>query len=383
LIFYLSEFSTVSSISGTRNGRIGQSPWGYRVSDHQYVLDQTLFLCLLTDRPDNYLELSQVEDLNLLPGRTIAELARDCIDIFFDRKGARRALKVIFAKYGIVKTSAKHTGNDKIFHWTIRGFTVWLTNPVLNGHTTYLQDKIVGGKRKLLPQEEWQIERDTHPNQRLFRDGEAAAVKLIIQTNMSNGSGCFKHSLTGVENYRRFAYQTGLVYCSECGSRCTSKGTGGKNEDYLYYACRHAGLSCSNRRSVKRKHIEEALIEALVEQSHSLNSGDSTAAAAPSACSETVARLKAQLVALEQIPGFNPDIEELKSKLQQQIEAEQNPFRSADQILDQSVEDLIRAGNNLAIWHLLNNDEKVEIYRRLVKKIYIRDGNVVSILFNR
>jgi hypothetical protein len=93
--------------------------------------------------------------------------------------------------------------------------------------------------------------------------------------------------------------------------------------------------------------------------------------------------LETQLAALEQIPGFNPDIEELKRKLQQQLEAEQNPFRSEDQLLDKSVEDLIRAGNNLAIWHLLNNDEKVEIYRRLVKKIYIRDGNVVSILFNR
>jgi DNA invertase Pin-like site-specific DNA recombinase len=360
----------------------GQSPWGYQVIDHKYVLDQTPFLCLLTDRPDNYLELSQVKDPKLLPGRTIAELARDSIDIFFDKKGARRALKVIFEKYGIVKTSAKFNGTQKIFHWTIPGFTLWLTNVVLDGHTSYLHSKTISDKRKALPQEEWQIIRDTHPDQRLFRDGEAAAVKIIIQTNMNNGSGCFKPSLTGSDNYRKFAYQIGLVYCSECSSRCTSKGCDTNNQEYLYYACRHAGIGCKNHKSVKRRHIEEALIEALVEKSQSLNSSDSTSAEVPPVYSEALACLEAQLAALEQVPGFNPDIDDLKIKLCQQIEEEKNPFLSQDQILDKSVDDLIRAGNNLAIWHLLNNDEKVEIYRKLVKKIYIRDGKVALILFN-
>ena len=361
----------------------GQGPWGYRVINHKYMLDQTPFLCLLTDRPDNYLELSQVQDPKLLLGRTIAELARDSIDIFFDKKGARRALKVIFEKYGIVKTSAKFNATDKIFHWTNRGFTLWLTNVVLDGHTSYIQSETVNGKRKALPQEKCQIIRDTHSDQRLFRDGEAATVKIIIQTNMNNGSGCFKPSLTSSDNYRKFAYQIGLVYCSECSSRCTSKGCDTTKEEYLYYACRHVGMGCNNRKSVKRRHIEESLIEALVEKSQSLNSSDSTSAEVPPAYSEALACLEAQLAALEQVPGFNPDINDLKTKLCQQIEEEKNPFLSQDQILDKSVDDLIRAGNNLAIWHLLSNDEKVEIYRKLVKKIYIRDGKVVSIVFNQ
>ncbi|MBD2074320.1 recombinase family protein [Phormidium sp. FACHB-592] len=359
------------------------SPWGYEVVDHKYVLDQTPFLCLLSERPDNYLDLSQLGDLAVLPGYTIAQLARDCIEIFFAVKGVRRTLKVIFEKYGIVKTSAKFNGTDKIFHWSVPGFSLWLRNPVFDGHTRYLLYEVIDGKRKYFPEDQQEMHRDTHPDQRLFRDGEAEAVKTIIQTNISNGSGCFQRGSNDSVNYRRFSYQAGLVYCAECSSRCTSKGTGGENEEYLYYACRHVGMGCGNRKSVKRRLIEEALIEALVEKSQSLNRNDLTHADALPAKSEALSHLEAQLEGLEKLPGYNPDIDELKTKLRQQIEEEKNPFISPEKIFDNSVEALIRAGNNLAIWHLLTNDDKVEIYRKLVKKIYIRDGKVVSIVFNQ
>lgn len=280
----------------------GSRPWGYEVDKHQYVLDRTPFLCLLSDRPDNYWELSQVKDWDVLPRRTIAELARDCIDIFFEKKGARRALKVIFEKYGIVKTHVKFNGTDKVFHWTIRGFTLWLKNPVLDGHTPYLQYKTIRGKRKLLPEEEWEVVRDTHPDQRLFRDGKAAAVRTIFEINTCNACGAFQKSLTGPDNYRPFAYQIGLVYCGECGSRCAPKGSS-SNSEYLYFACRHAGIGCNNRRSVRRRNIEESLIEALVEKSHRLNQEESTPNEVLPVCSESLIRLEARLAWLEQSPN--------------------------------------------------------------------------------
>lgn len=357
-------------------------PWGYQVIDRQYVLDRTPYLCLLSDRPNNYKELSQVTDPALLPGRTIAELARDCIDLFLEFKGIRRALKVIFAKYGLAKTSAKFNGTDKIFHWTLCGFSRWLNNPVLDGHTAYLQYVIRDGKRVNLPKDKWQIIRDTHSDQRLLREGEAAAIETIIQVNSSKGRGCFQTNGAGSGNYRPFAYQIGLVYCGECGSRCTSKGSGSKAE-YLYYACRHAGLGCTNHQGVRRQNIEQGLIEALVEKSQSLSQSDTAIVDPPAEQSGTLARLETQLAALEQIPGFNPDIDDLKQKLQQQIADEKNPFLSKERVSDRSVEELIRAGNNLAIWHLLTPDEKVEIYPKLVKKIYLRDGQVASVVFNQ
>jgi predicted site-specific integrase-resolvase len=358
----------------------GSRPWGYEVVNHQYVLDQTPFLCLLNDRPDDYMELSQLDDLDLLPRRTIAELARDCIDIFFEKKGVRRALKVIFEQYGIVKTGAKFNGTDKIFHWTIHGFALWIINPVLDGHTAYMQSKTVRGKRILLPESEWQVVRDTHPDQRLFEDGEAAVVKFMIHTNRSNGSGAFQKNLTGAVNYRPFAYQNKLVYCDECGSRCTPKSC--FKSEYCYYACRHVGIGCTNRKAVRRKNVEESLIEALVEQSHRLNQVGATSEETMPTHSETLVRLESKLAWLEQSPGFDLAVEGLKQQTQKEIEEEKNPFLSADKVFDSSVDDLIRVGNNLAIWHLLNNDEKVEIFGKLVHKIYIRDGKVVSVVFN-
>jgi len=358
----------------------GSCPWGYEVVNHQYVLDQTPFLCLLSERPDDYLELSQIDNLELLPRWTIAELARDCIEIFLDKKGVRRALKVIFEKYGIVKTGAKFNGTDKIFHWTIRGFVLWVINPVLDGHTAYLQSKTVRGKRVLLPEAEWQIIRDTHPDQRLFGDGEAAVVRLMLETNMRNGSGAFQKSLTDSVNYRPFAYQSKLVYCDECGSRCTPKSS--LRSEYCYYACRHVGIGCNNRKSVRRKNIEESLIEALVEKSHRLNQVEDTSEDTIPAHSEKLTQLETKLAWLEQSPGFDLEVEDLKQKTRKEIEEEKNPFLSPDKVFDSSVDDLIRMGNNLAIWHLLSHDEKVEIYRKLVHKIYIRGGKVASVVFN-
>ncbi len=183
-------------------------------------------------------------------------------------------------------------------------------------------------------------------------------------------------------NYRPFAYQTGLIYCEECGARCTAKSTS-TSIKYLYYACRHAGIGCNNHKSIKRSNIEESLIEALVEKSHGLNQEGAEVTDTLPAQSELLTRLEAKLAWLDQSPGFDPEIEDLKQKTRQQIEEQKNPFLSKDQVSDSSVMDLIRAGNNLAIWHLLNNDEKVEIYRKIVHKIYIRNGKVTSIVFNQ
>jgi hypothetical protein len=81
------------------------------------------------------------------------------------------------------------------------------------------------------------------------------------------------------------------------------------------------------------------------------------------------------------IPNFDPDLEKLKEKTRQQIAEEINPFASGS-LLDKTAEELIRAGNNLAIWNTLSNDDKVKIYPKLVGRITIRHGEVESIVLN-
>ncbi|WP_242051288.1 recombinase family protein [Nostoc spongiaeforme] len=124
-------------------------PWGYQVVNDKYQLDTRLFLCLISDRPDNYLELYNEQDVTKLPGLTIKQIARDCIDIFLQVQGLSRALKAIFAKYGIAKKHNKRNSRDSILHWTAAGFNTWLNNPVLRGHTAYFQRITLSkGKRK-------------------------------------------------------------------------------------------------------------------------------------------------------------------------------------------------------------------------------------------
>ena len=220
------------------------SPWGYQVVSDRYELDHRPLLCLLENRPTNYLDLYN-EAPEKLPGLTVKQIARDCIDIFLQEKAMCRAIKAIFRKYGIVKTSAKKNGYDGIFHWTPAGFNRWLTNPVLCGHTAYFKRLATGkGKRKYNDPANWQIVYNTHPQNKLLTDEEASEIKQIINFNTRLGGSSFNRNPSCPDAYGEHTYQSGLVFCAECGSKCISKSakTRQKERHYYYLACRYAGM---------------------------------------------------------------------------------------------------------------------------------------------
>jgi DNA invertase Pin-like site-specific DNA recombinase len=368
----------------------GSSPFGYVVVDHEYRLDTDPFLCLLSDRPDNYQAYAAPELppelIENLVSTSAAEVARDCIDLLFEHQGFGRAVRAIQAKYGLVRSPGWRNGCDRVLNWTVRGFVVWTLNPVLDGHTAFGKHETVKGKRKAKPMEEWEIIRDTHPEHRLLKDGEFDEILLMRERNKRVSAGGFYRqgtqaaSQTG--NYKPFAYQIGIVHCGECDSLCTQKSYAVKNkQQYRYYACRHSGVGCSNRKSVRQTDIESALIQRLVEYSQSLNteSQESTEPLQPEKSPRQL-ELEERLEALEQISGFDPDIEQLKAKVREQIHQEVNPFATGT-VEDKTALELIRAGNNLGIWQTLTADEKVLVYQRIVRKIVIRNGQVVNIHF--
>ena len=355
------------------------SPWGYRVVKDKYELDHGTFLCLIENRPANYLDLySEVPEE--LPGLTIKQIARDCIDIFFQERGVSRAVRAIFKKYGIAKTSAHKNGEDGIFHWTPNGFNRWLTNPVLCGHTVYFKKLTLGkGKRKLNDPANWQIIFDTHPEHRLLTDEEATEIKQIIQFNSKVGHFSLNKDPSRPDIYREHTYQGGLVFCDECGSKCSSKSANKKQGRYYYFACRYAGMGCGNLKSTRKQTIEDVLIKTLVQTSATLEQESNIQHLASPEKSEKLKQLEARLEALEKIPGFDPDLESLKAKTRQQITEEVNPFLS-ESLASKTAEEIIRAGNNLAIWHTLGNDDKVKIYHKIVQRITIHNGEVKSVV---
>ncbi|MEH2405332.1 zinc ribbon domain-containing protein [Nostoc sp.] len=112
------------------------------------------------------------------------------------------------------------------------------------------------------------------------------------------GAGAFgtKHRQ---EEYRPYAYQIGLVYCGECGSRCIHKGVYTASKQYRYYACPHSGVGCNNSKNVKQPDIEEALITALLEKSHHLSQDNNKITDLAPFKTERLQKLEAQLAFLE------------------------------------------------------------------------------------
>ena len=354
-------------------------PWGYKIANDRYALNDSLFLCLLSERPNNYRELSDAP-IAQLPGLTVQEIARDCVEIFLQQKTLSKAVKAIFKKYGLVKTSSKKSGNDGILHWSKSGFKTWLRNPVLQGHTVYLKKSTTReGKEKLNDQKDWQYVYNTHPEHRLISDEEYQEIEQIMELNRDRGPLSLHDLPQGNNYYRTYDYQKGLVFCAECGSKCMTKSSKYKDGRYYYYACRHAGAGCNNLQSTQKETIEKAIISTLLEKSLNLAEESKAFTSKQPEKSARLLKLEAKLKTLSKIEDFDPEIEKLKSKTQQEIAEDINPFLS-NSLEQKSAEEIIRAGNNLAIWHTLSNDEKVVVYRKLIHKITIRNAEVESVV---
>lgn len=204
----------------------------------------------------------------------------------------------------------------------------------------------------------------------------------IFEFNSSRfGPALFNDGSSNADGYGEFAYQRGIVYCAECHTKCIAKTRQSTNK-YHYYACRHAAQGCSNRKGTRKEAIEKALIDHLLQKSAFLQTRTTeTNSSSPeiSIKSKKLKILENRLAKLEEITDFDPELEALKEKTLREIQEEQNPF-SSDAIDTKTVEEIIQAGNNLFIWYTLSEDDKVAIYSRLVERITVCNGAVVSIV---
>ena len=356
-------------------------PFAYTKINEHYALEHTPFLCLLASRPANYQDLYQLE-IEPLPGLSPAQLGEDCIRIFLETKSLSKALRGITNKYGIQHCRSKKNGNDKIFHWIPCSLRRWLTNPVLQGHTAYLKRrKLPDGRRQELPPEQWQIVRDTHPHDRLLTPEMAAQIHEIIEFNARHvGVGFFTTDLEDKDNFREFSYLRGLVFCAECNAKAITK-TKHSNDGqktYQYYACRHARKGCNNLKGTRKNLIEDELSKYFFQQSQVIVVEPNDTSQVVSQHTEKLKQLEADLANLEKMQMQSPELERLKEELRQQIQDELNPF-SQRSLERKTAQEIIQAGNNLAIWNLLGADDKMAVIPRLVERITVANAQVKSI----
>jgi site-specific DNA recombinase len=336
-------------------------PFGYTKLDDKHCLDHQSFLCLLETRQE----------------RSRAEIAREIVETFLKEKTLRRCLRVINQKYGI-HTFAHNQGQHRrggrvargLFRFSPGGLRGWLVNPVLQGHLCYLRRQ--DGQR--VPQSDWIIHYNTHPNQRIVSDEEGRRIEAILQHNQrvrGFGSTALRYPLSG------------LVFCGECRSSCYSltgqnnyhraKRLGLEPEMNYYFQCKNWRMrSCNQKSAVRMENAEAAVIEALVNRAETISA---TAEVTEEQIDPPeLQSLKVELAYYLNAPGSRA--EAIVADLKQQIDAYRHK-RQASTALEETQRDLLlQSFRDRDYWASLTPEEKRDLYRVLVDRVIVKDGQV-------
>lgn len=325
-------------------------PFGYLKNQNKHVLDVIPFLCKLHSKQ----EYSK------------SDIAREVVSSFLQAGSLRKCIKYINEEYGLWRS---HWGGRKsgfatkgLFQWSHTGLIGWLTSPVLRGHLIYLRDT-----------PDPIIFYNTHPDQRLLSDEEYQQVELILNYNRKRkGFGARK---TFGERTRPLS---GLIFCAECGSTCYSVASGvrnGKVREYSYYQCSSAKYhACSQVSYIRARTIEEALVSTLCSRAAEISD---FATPIQQVTTPEIEKLKSQLLVLDAM-GFDPDIEQAKSKLRTRLEVDIGDINQA-QAGDYGKLEMLECFCDSMYWLTLSDSEKLVIYHSLCNRILIRDKQVVSI----
>ncbi|MCA6580458.1 MAG: recombinase family protein [Pseudanabaena sp. M38BS1SP1A06MG] len=328
--------------------------FGYKIIDERYVLDHDPFLCLLQDKST----LSK------------AAIASDMITTFKDCQSLRRTLHTINIKYGLVTFSIQGKGNRQArnrFAFSASGLHSWLSNPILRGHTAYKRSQKQQQHHKHL----WDIRYNTHPDDRLITDLEYREIDRIFDWNKQHH---------GFDNQTKNIHPlSGLVYCGECGRSHRVMGSLQRDKvtKLYYYQCQNYGVrACSQKKSIRDIRVEESAIAKLTSAAEQIaNIADS-----PLELQEPVElrELRSQLATLEAM-GSNPAIVQAIGETKAQIAALEYQTISGVNVNSGLREILFETFNNPLYFSTLPIEQKKAIYRALIDRIVVKDGEVVGV----
>ncbi|MEB3308821.1 MAG: fdxN element excision recombinase XisF [Snowella sp.] len=350
----------------TRNAAASHTPFGYNNVLEKYQLDRRPLICLVAERPDNYLELSQEVDLNRLPSLSKADVARDMIETLLSLRYIKKTINHIYEKYGLVPIPGQQASRFEglVAPRSTTHFKEWITNPVLQGHTAYLK---YAKNHALKPQEEWDIRKNTHPKEALISPTELEEILDIFALNRKESG-----------NPKRTSYLTHTVFCAHCGHKCTFKTS--HNWKYKYYGCRYSKQGCPNHKNLSLYEIEEAIIQRIFSYAHFLyEQGDNVL---DFSNSEELAKLQAQLFGLEAIPDFEstPSLRDAREDLRHKIASLTQSLKN-NVFSDGTAQQIIRHpyARNLTFWYALTESERSQIYYKLVNKVVISHEFATSV----
>lgn len=352
-----------------------RSPWGYVIKNDKYVLDEEPIVCVVKDRPANYLDLYHEPDTSPeLIGISKAQIARETIDMLLKIRRPRQVLKELYLKYGAERKRGKGTGNGnkgtnlvlskELLFWCAGShLKEWLKNPVLRGHTAYLKYKHKGVMKS---PEEWEMHYNTHQNQRLLTNDDFAEIEDILKSNSR------KVGKPGAK-----FYLTGLVFCGECGHKCVLK----RSPKYSYYGCRHSSVGCSNRQCVRTDNIDKAIIYKLFNRANQIIPTPGPEEKHPGENTK-LTTLNQQLAGIEKLLEIesNSALLQAKHQLIEEI-SKQSCCDNSQDFSKITAEQIISysEAKKLTFWYTLTLQEREIIYEKLVRQVTILKGDITSV----
>lgn len=368
-----------------------RAPWAYVIRDDRYWLDTSPIICLLQNRPADYLTLYEEPDTSLLlSGISRSDIAREAVLLLRELQRPRHVLKHLYSKYGVerkafvdvqqeknrtaIKEENHHKrrkrtnlvlSNELLFWSSGHSFVDWVQNPVLRGHTAYCK---YGKKGVQKPPHEWEIHYDTHPDQRLLTDDVFAEIQLLLKNNERKvGTPGSKFHLTG------------LVFCDRCGHKMVLK----RSAEYRYYGCRNSSTGCAERKCIRVEKIDGAVVECFFQHAQQFAQESK---AIPLQESAELTNLRQQLQVLDQAlaQGMGDALKRARYELVQEIERleGQSELFLLESATAQEIMNYPQA-RDLGFWHTRTYQERELLYEKLLNKILIRDGEVVAIELKR
>jgi DNA invertase Pin-like site-specific DNA recombinase len=341
-------------------------PFGYMVENERFVLDTKLFISLLD---------ADAKELKRDVSRS--DIAKHLISIFFTAKTLRGTLRLFHEIYGsraIIRDPDNTSGKGKFkvneLSWSTTGFSTWITNPVLAGHTAYKKNSGHGTQR--LPESQWDIRYNTHPDHTLLTISQQQEIKDTIEENR-------QHRGFGTSQVRHPA--AGLVRCALCNSVMYSqRGSRGKTPGFNYYfQCnKYTVHACSNKKMIRVEQVNDAAIKAL----HERYVFYTTNYQLPQLTYESdpeYTRLLSTLEGLESLP-HSSIIADAIFRIKASIEAIINKYSGGEELYNKRHAILRQLFMYNRFDYLAIPDEQIrDIFHQTIKHIWVEEGLIIKI----
>lgn len=354
------------------------APFGYKIVQSKYVLDKDHFI-FFDEKEGIYKywdESCSIDLYNTILSR--ADIAREVIEIYMNKKSAQGTFNLLFQKYKILKNKEKDSFNGA-------GLCNWLRNPVLRGNTPYWKPLKKGQKcyRSYVISSDYTVIRDTHPEEAIISREEDEIVTAILNSNKKEHYG-------GVGNKSFYA---GLIYCGECGTKLNTRSSG-KTMPYglnprRYYFCRNSFCNENGRKKAIREDYLDSKVAteihlfcckaqldpSLIEDEIKENTISKSTRQIESRLARTIADLREDPDDPELIRSKENYERALKEELEKTKEGDLSQKSPYEIILNPHMKEI-------GFIYCLSNDLRKLIYRKIIRAIYISSQKIKEIKFH-